>query len=443
MIPYRDIYSKYGPFDVLVFRDGPYAVAIDRKGRLIAKDTDHASVIQEAINFLAEKKPPGGLIFIGSGIYYIYKTIKVISPSVTIMGAGTIGTEADKGTVLKLADDANCDIIEVPYPSYKVRITNLVIDGNKSKQTKSGIRGVYYHAGAPEDAHIDNIYIVNVKGPPLVIEGWHGFITNVWVEDSDDYVYIKGNRYSIIALNVYDSYGIWVEAGAKHNRLIGCYIWRTHETGIVVRGERNIVKGCIVDEAYGNGIILWGAHRSSVIGCIVYAPSLAENNVSYGIYLLGTAYARVIGNAVYTDQDNKPKYGIFLDSDTHDNIVMCNYIEGWATSPLLDKGSNNVIKWNKGYITEKTGVAVLSGDGTATDFLIGKHGLTPIINDPTKAIVKCTPASPDAIAASPVACYLSDEDGDGVYESIRAKFASAPPSGTDNVKVVWEVEYIG
>jgi len=65
------------------------------------------------------------------------------------------------------------------------------------------------------------------------------------------------------------------------------------------------------------------------------------------------------------------------------------------------------------------------------------------VDDPSKVIVKCTPASPDAIAASPVVCYLSDEDGDGVYESIRAKFASAPASGTDNVKVVWEVEYIG
>ena len=39
--------------------------------------------------------------------------------------------------------------------------------------------------------------------------------------------------------------------------------------------------------------------------------------------------------------------------------------------------------------------------------------------------------------------YLSDEDGDDVYELIRAKFVSTPASGTDNVKVVWEVEYVG
>jgi len=36
--------------------------------------------------------------------------------------------------------------------------------------------------------------------------------------------------------------------------------------------------------------------------------------------------------------------------------------------------------------------------------------------------------------------YLSDEDGDGVYESIRAKFANAPISGTDNVKIRWLVK---
>ena len=89
------------------------------------------------------------------------------------------------------------------------------------------------------------------------------------------------------------------------------------------------------------------------------------------------------------------------------------------------------------------GRATLDGDGSTTDFLIGEHGLGVKVEDPTKFLVRATPASPDAIAASPCVGYLSDEDGDGVYESIRVKFASAPPSGTDNVKVAWEVEYVG
>jgi hypothetical protein len=102
-----------------------------------------------------------------------------------------------------------------------------------------------------------------------------------------------------------------------------------------------------------------------------------------------------------------------------------------------------IVRRNKNYATESSGVATLSGDGLTTDFLLGAHGLSPSITDPSKVIVKCTPVSVDAIAASPVTCYLSDEDGDGVYESVRAKFASAPAVGTNNVKIVWEAEYTG
>ena len=91
----------------------------------------------------------------------------------------------------------------------------------------------------------------------------------------------------------------------------------------------------------------------------------------------------------------------------------------------------------------RKGTATLSGNGTTTDFLIGEHGLDVQVTDPSKVVVIVTPVSADAIAASPCVGYLSDENGDGIYESIRVKFASAPASGTDNVKVAWEVEYIG
>jgi len=36
--------------DVIIKREGPYAVAVDREGRIIAKSTDHAKVVQEAVD---------------------------------------------------------------------------------------------------------------------------------------------------------------------------------------------------------------------------------------------------------------------------------------------------------------------------------------------------------------------------------------------------------
>jgi len=83
-----------------------------------------------------------------------------------------------------------------------------------------------------------------------------------------------------------------------------------------------------------------------------------------------------------------------------------------------------------------SGTKTLSGDGVTTDFLIGEHGLGT--TDRTKIAVVVTPASTDAINASPCFAYASDEDGDGAYESIRVKFSTAPAIGTDNVVIVWK-----
>jgi len=85
---------------------------------------------------------------------------------------------------------------------------------------------------------------------------------------------------------------------------------------------------------------------------------------------------------------------------------------------------------------ENSGTAPLSGDGSTTDFEIGAHGLA--ITDPSKIAVKVTPVSSDAIAASPCVGYVDPADN----TKIRVKFASAPASGADNVKIVWEAQVI-
>jgi len=95
------------------------------------------------------------------------------------------------------------------------------------------------------------------------------------------------------------------------------------------------------------------------------------------------------------------------------------------------------------YSKSDYGVFTVSGDGVNNDLLLGQHKLPVDVTDPSKVVVECTPVSPDAIDASPVTCYLSDEDGDGVYESVRARFHKAPASGTDNVKVSYYIEYFG
>ena len=82
------------------------------------------------------------------------------------------------------------------------------------------------------------------------------------------------------------------------------------------------------------------------------------------------------------------------------------------------------------------GTATFSGDGTTTDFEIGAHGL--VTSDPSKIVVRVTPVSSDAIAASPCVGYVDPSDN----TKIRVKFSSAPASGSENVKIVWYAEVI-
>jgi len=74
-----------------------------------------------------------------------------------------------------------------------------------------------------------------------------------------------------------------------------------------------------------------------------------------------------------------------------------------------------------------SGTAIFSGDGSTTSFNIA-HGLA---TTPTK--VRVSPASPDAEG-----CYADPADADAT--NIVVKFKTAPPSGTDNVKISWEAE---
>ena len=62
MIPYRNIYSKYGPFDALILSDKDgYAVAVTGDGELISKSLNHWKVIQETFNNLENQAKTTGV----------------------------------------------------------------------------------------------------------------------------------------------------------------------------------------------------------------------------------------------------------------------------------------------------------------------------------------------------------------------------------------------
>lgn len=263
--------------------------------------------------------------------------------------------------------------------------------------------------------------------------------------------YLKGNGGGIQAFYANDavignlivgdpdnmpSRGIFINEGSRH--IIAFNRIENVQEGIVVRNTTDT-----------SDIVIFGNYIGNVkydgILCDVTDSSKAQRHlVAYNVIDGVSVYdcMRVGGKGwriLYNILRNANRRGIFTTTYSDGFTIEQNIIEG-VGEPIYLAGVNHRVRRNEGYLTENSGVATLSGDGTTTDFLIGEHGLSPSIDDPSKVIVKVTPASADAVAASPCVGYLSDENADGVYESIRVKFASAPASGTDNVRIVWMAE---
>jgi len=245
---------------------------------------------------------------------------------------------------------------------------------------------------------------------------------------------------SIIANNVCLSpnKGMIIGSGDSTNLIVTGNIvneTRLSDIGITIKGSYNIVTG--------NKLIDIGVGASYDIN-VECSKSLFQDNMMYdsdgthswhGFYLTATADDNVFkGNYLYN-----LNRGFTILAGADNNKILENIFEAVAT-PISDAGTNNKKKENIGYVTENSGTATFSGDGVVTDFLIGSHGLAENPTERSRIHVGITPVSGDAVAASPCVGYVSDEDADGEYESIRVKFSTAPALGTDNVGVRWSAE---
>jgi hypothetical protein len=172
---------------------------------------------------------------------------------------------------------------------------------------------------------------------------------------------------------------------------------------------------------YGYGLLL-GAADIKVI-CNTFIGNSAESaGARDEIWVPNWAPRQVIlGNKI--DGNNKSRYGVNLESN--DNIVQNNPFANLVTAPIRNVGTGNVTKYNPGYVTENGGTATFSGNGSQTTFTIA-HGLA---GTPKTALI--TAGSSDAKTNF----YVTYD-----ATNITVTFATAPPSGTNNVVLRWYAE---
>jgi len=444
-----------GGCTVKVFRDGDKAVAYSWKGEKIIEGTDHTEVIQEAIKDL----PEGGKIYIDSGIYYVYKTIEINAP-ITIEGAGPYATRIIgdlDGDIFAVGTDTSSpygnnrcnvfmniglwgkpqDIVPLADTDYSkgsaihiMRASNPLIFNVVVGRKEYGIRldrqdGLY------------NTSIIKVR----TFYNLYGIGLNIarMVHIEDVWGYL--DQYSLITGSI--GYGLFMRdvtaeaCGWNNPDNTGSVV------GISVEGAGDIrIEDLYINGSKGGGlspakqllqIILNDGSYCCIRGMILqsgkhYGANIWGGSGDYPIYVkIQDFIIGPLGSAGYMgDPGTVDDWGLRIAVGGGHIELVNGYINaryGILWSSYETRRVENVIENGKRY--KRRDVAVFSGDGTTTQFKV-EHGLV---------------AKPSTVTATPLSADAKDfsyAEADDTY--IYFNFSTAPPSGTDNIKICWEAE---
>jgi parallel beta-helix repeat protein len=392
-----------------VYQDGTYTVAINKVGNVIKKiltsSKQDDQVIQAALNY--NYYDPGPL-FIHAGTYNLSSYIFPRSNYQVIRGTSD-------GTILKLKDNANCNIINL-VADYCI-IQDLKLDGNLANQSPGGqIHGisVYHPSSTTDNCKIQNVEIVDVydnsisvsatvnyltvegcrlinSGRVAIYNGGHnskyignyihttGSVTPApGIFEVADNTIIENNIIQACPLN-----GINLLAGHKHglikgNTLIDCFFGIELDTNIgncVI--ENNIIKdssrgicttsntsnmlirGNVFHDLQEMGIILTtGCTKNIIENNTIYNCGKGGTN-QYGILVRASGYNTITGSTIYDDQGTKTQdYGIYIYDTSVGNIVTLNTVyDNDVANYYIHANSPTIMYKNHGYTTESTGTA--------------------------------------------------------------------------------------
>ena len=255
------------------------------------------------------------------------------------------------------------------------------------------------------------------------IELGASFIGGIIISESNDGrgLYHKTGTCFIEQLSVYSSatYGIYSESDKL--RIDRAYIYNCSVAAIKLLEKWHKIKAYIKNNTVSEDLVQI-EHNNNELELHIH-----DNSLSGNIIRLGTATTS-ISNCKIKAIIVQAEGTVFKLYSAGRNIIEIN---GWidtATANHWDgtKHSTDIVIYKvAGKGSLNSGIATFSGDGSTTQFKI-EHGL---VKAPSK--VQVTPMSADAAGDF----YVTADD---TY--IYINYSTAPPSGTDNVKVSWCAE---
>jgi len=250
--------------------------------------------------------------------------------------------------------------------------------------TGTGVAGSRWGIGVEPSQATDYEAEVVIDG--AIITGCHqgiriygDYIGRVLVSDC----IIRGNNLSDAAASENWSAGIYIEASIGRTDIRNCLVYNNiHPTlshNIVICDPDCSIIGCFIDQSGAttenakNIVISSGGDRCRVIENIISNAKAGSPGIA-----LQADNCEVVRNRIV---DNTG-YGINIYSGADNNIIKNNYFSGNTGGAISDNGAGNIIKFNTGYVTENSGLAMMD----ATGMITVTHNL-----DETPVIVKVTP----------------------------------------------------
>jgi parallel beta-helix repeat protein len=320
----------------------------------ICDGTADEAEIEAAINALPTS---GGRVLLMEGTYYISSSIDILKSKVTLQGQG-------HGTVIKVSNGANCNVIVVGNGSMALNgvvVRDLKIDGNRANQTSNGI-GVYLYGAS--GYLLSDCAILNVDVVDTLNAGIHGaycyrlVISSCRVTNPYHSCYRLLNSsfcviFLCIAKDARSGYRAYQFGSCYDCVLSSCVGENVGTYGFEVAGDRNVISACCFRSG-GYGGLLSG-NRNAVSTCVFSAmtsdglfgspyESVISGNVSTGNSGNGIQLSDGDRNIIANNRcEGNGGYGIKISSSTAEkNLVHGNILLGNTAGAISDAGTGTV-----------------------------------------------------------------------------------------------------
>ena len=402
-----DLAARTGGSATFIVAASDASTRMKNQADYVADGTADDVQIQAAIDALPAA---GGKVVLSEGTFNIAASIQIpVFPAFAplIQGAGM------RKTILKLADNVNQDVITTKDSTTLInwlQIYDLTVDGNKDNNLTSGY-GINLFT---QQSQFRGIEVVNTRQATfrlfapagknslgnLIYGSYFGGISLgdktpaeailLDTGSTDNHIFDNKIRYA-------DGSLILLKGGSSHIR--DNHLSRAGKHGIELQGSwYNWIKNNWIDDSQQSGIAAigntsGGIGHNHIVDNKIRDAGLAADNTYDGISVTDggnnkqVRYNYITGNMIWKVDANQVRYAIYLDatgSQENFNTVVNNVLiaGGFATGGIRTEGADDIVKGNRGFVTESSGTATINSGGTSVTV---SHGLavTPAAGDCT------------------------------------------------------------